>query len=354
MISKRKINLIIASIFVFTFSFLSSSIFLKTVVYAEKLPNVNWRMQCAYPPPENLFPGIPGAYGQAVKFAEMVEKATNGKFRIQVFPGGSIFKTPQLFDGVRKGSIEMGYAAPIYWGGKIPEAAVEFGLPGHMVTYQQAKKLIWGTEWLSILRKNYKEHNIYLLADTEISQYNLISNFPCNNASDLRGKKIRATGIIAKAVKLWGGTPVNIEPSEIYVALQRGTIDGAMYPAYSGITYKLFEVANYVSWPGMVAPDHGAMIANMDAYSELPQAYKDALNEQAEKWSKWCFNERGPQVDGYVQKTAPEEYGTEMIHLTPGAIKEFEELSSPLWDNYREKSEDCAKLLDLMLKAKKF
>jgi len=318
------------------------------------LPQVNWRLQSAYPPPEELFPGVPGAYGQAVKLAEMVKKASNGRFNIQVFPSGALFKTRELFNAVGTGAIEMAWAAPLYWGGKFPEAAVQFGLPGYMVSYQQAKKMVWETNWLEILRRNYAKHGVYLLADTEVAQYNMILTFPCHRPADLEGKKVRATGMMAKALKLWGGVPVKTEPSEIYIALQRGTIEGTLYPAYAGITYKLFEVAKYATWPGLSAPLQISMIVNQEAYRKLPQAYKDLLNEQARKWSEWCYDVRGPAVDKYVREHGPKDFGAKMIDFSPEAIEEFLELSQPVWESYKKRSADCAKLEELLKKAKTF
>jgi len=317
-------------------------------------PKISWRLQSAYPPPEELFPGVPGAYGQALKLARMVEEASNGRFKIEVYPSGALFKTPEVFNAVSTGAIEMAWAAPLYWGGKFPEAAVQFGLPGYMVSYQQAKKMVWETDWLKILRRNYKNHGVYLLADTEVAQYNMILNFPCRRVSDLKGKKIRSAGMFSKAMKLWGGVPVKTEPTEIYIAIQRGTIDGTLYPAYSGITYKLFEVAKYATWPGLSAPLQISMIANLEAYNKLPQEYRDLLNRQARKWSEWCYDVRGPAVDRYVKEHGEKDFGAEMIYFTPETIAEFLQLSEPIWTDYEKRSDDCAKLAELLKKAKGF
>ena len=347
-------SLLTLTLFLFGLSLLSTNFSFTDTASAADLPEIKWRLQSAYPPPEELFPGIPGAYGQAVKLAGMVEKASNGKFKIEVYPAGSLFKTREVFNAVSRGAIEMAYSAPVYWGGKMPEAAVQFGLPGFMVTYQQAKKLVWETNWFQILRPNYEKRGVYLLADVEVSQYNMILKFPCHKPEDLKGKKIRASGTMAKAMKLWGGAPVKTEPSEIYIALQRGTIDGTMYPAYAGITYKLFEVAKYATWPGLGAPIFVSMITNFEAYNKLPQAYKNILNEQAEKWSKWCFDVRGPATDKYVREHAKKDFGAEMIDWSPETVNEFLKLSAPIWDGFRKKSADCAALVDLQAQAKNF
>lgn len=317
-------------------------------------PEVTWKLQCSYPPPEEVFPGVPGAYGQALMLAQMVDKASNGRFKIQVFHSGALFKTPEIFNAVSTGAIEMGYAASLYWGGKFPEAAVEFSLPGFMVTYKQAKKMVWETDWLKILRRNYEKHGVYLLADVEVSQYNFILKFPCHRISDLKGKKIRASGMYAKALKLYGAVPVKIEPAEQYMALQRGTIDGILYPAYTGILYKFFEVAKYATWPGLSSPVLVPMIVNLEAYNKLPQEYKNLLNNQAKKWSEWCFDKRGPKADQYIRERGPEDFGAEMIDFTPETIAEFRKLSKPLWKAYEAKSEDCAELIKLLKKANEF
>jgi TRAP-type C4-dicarboxylate transport system substrate-binding protein len=354
MMAKKRNLLLDLSLFLFGLGLLLGNEPLAGTAAAGDLPAVNWRMQCAYPPPEELFPGIPGAYGQALKLAKMVNEASKGKFQIEVYPAGALFKTSEVFNAVSGGAIEMASAAPVYWGGKMPEAAVQFGLPGFMVSYEQAKKMLWEKNWFQILRPHYEKHGVYLLADVEATQYNMILSFQCHTPGDLKGKKIRASGIMAKAMKLWGAAPVKTEPSEIYIALQRGTIDGTMYPAYAGITYKLFEVAKYATWPGLAAPVFVSMIVNHEAYGKLPQTYRDLLNEQAEKWSKWCFDVRAPAADKYTREHAQKDFGAEMIDWSPETVRAFLDLSAPIWDEFRKKSPDCAALVDLQAKAKDF
>ena len=337
-----------------TFCFIMNFSGVKEIYAAESdLPKVNWKMQCVYPPPENLFPGIPGAYGQSLMLAKMVEKASKGRFKIQVFHSGSLFKASKLFDAVSTGAIEMGYAVPRYWEGKMPEAAVEFNLPGSMLSYAEAKKLIWESDWLKILRGVYKKHGVYNLGNTEIGQYNMILKFPLHKVSDLKGKKLRATGITAKALIKFGGTPVKIGPAEQYIALQQGIIDGTVFPGYTGITYKFFEVAKYVTWPGIAAPNITSMIVNLEAYDKLPQKYKDLLNNTAKKWSAWNFDVRGPKADEYVMNAGKKDYKATMIKLSPETVAEFRKLSRPLWGTYAAKSDACKKLVGLLEKANK-
>ena len=127
-----------------------------------------------------------------------------------------------------------------------------------------------------------------------------------------------------------------------------------MYLAYSGISYKIFEVAKYATWPGLTSPLQISMITSLDAYNKLPKEYKALLNEQAKKWSQWCYDVRGPAVDKYVQEHGPKDFNAQMIYWSPETVKEFLKLSAPIWDTFRKKSPDCAALVELQEKTKDF
>ncbi|MEY3038142.1 MAG: hypothetical protein RL143_709, partial [Pseudomonadota bacterium] len=101
---------------------LAAAVSSATALQAAELPEISWRLQSAVPP------GI-GFYMGGVYFAEEVEKMTNGKFKIRVFPAGEIVGTMQIFDAVSDGTVEAGHTASYYYYGKNPAFALDTTIP---------------------------------------------------------------------------------------------------------------------------------------------------------------------------------------------------------------------------------
>jgi len=86
-------------------------------------PKVQWRLSTAYPPV------LDQLQGAAKRFAKVVEEASGGRFKIEVFPGGQIMKPFDCFDAASKGTIEAFMGVTSYWTAQDKEPASS-GLPG--------------------------------------------------------------------------------------------------------------------------------------------------------------------------------------------------------------------------------
>jgi len=313
---------------------------------AKPAKSFTWKLQSAWPPPEKIM-GYWGAFGQASEIARKVKERTNGGLDIKLFPPAALFKELETPDALKRGAIEMACSAGSYHLSILPEVLFEWGLPYGAKTPDVAGKLLMNEEYLKILRKAYAEkHNVHLLGLSSVSSYNYVTRFPINTMEDLKGKKIRALGVTAQLVKAQGGTPSMITGAEQYMALQRGTIDGTVYPPYAGITYKIFEVAKYHSWPPIYAAVTVNHLVNLGAWNKLPKEYQDILQDEVSKMAKYSFEVSGPALE----KIATEEgkkMKAEATILSDGEYQKFRQAVIPLWEEWGKKSPYCGQLLTI-------
>lgn len=310
-----------------------------------------WKLQSAYPPPEN-FQDYLTAYGQAIEVAKRVKERTNGGLDIKVYSPDALFKTSEAPEALKKGAVEMVLSNGSYHTSILPEAVLESGLPFGAKTSQEVHKLLYGTEYFKILRQAYAEkHNAYLLGLTSVSSYNYLTKFPVKTLDDLKGKKIRAAGLFGQVAQAHGAVPVNLTPSEQYMALQRGTIEGTIYPPYTGITYKLFEVTKYQIWPPIYPVMTINFLVNMDAWKSLPKEYQDILQEEVDKMVKYTFEVSGPAFERIAQEEGKKQFGAETIWLSDAEYAKFRQAVIPIWDEWAKKSEYCAQLVKIAKEA---
>lgn len=335
-------------IFVLFFLFLFLSAFISPGAAQQKPAKIfNWKIQSSWPPPEKLL-GYWGGYGQVAEISRRVKERTNGGLDIKVFPPDSLFKVLESPDALRRGAIEMICSSGPYHVGILPEAFLEWGLPYGAKSSAEIAKLILETEFLSILRKAYAEkHNAYLLGLTGVSSYNYMTRFPIQRLEDLKGKKIRATGTAAKIAAAHGAVPVSLSGAEQYMALQRGTVDGTIYPPYSGISYKMFEVVKYQSWPPVYANANISFLVNLNAWQQLPKEYQQILEEEVAKMMKYSYYESSPALEKIAREEGKKQFGAESIWLSESEYARFRQAVLPLWEEWEKKSPYCAQLVKL-------
>jgi TRAP-type C4-dicarboxylate transport system substrate-binding protein len=206
---------------VFGFCFLTSSVFAQT--------KLNYSV---------FFPAPHKNAVLATEWAKEVEKRTNGRVQITVFPGGTLTPADKCYDGVVKGISDIGFSVLAYTRGKFPLTEVS-DLPLGMKTGLVASKVI---------NDYYKKFKPKELDEVKVMYLHghgpgiIHSKKEIKTLEDLKGMKIRCTGMAAKIVGALGGTPVAMPMGETYDALSRGVVDASMAPQEALQGWKWGEV----------------------------------------------------------------------------------------------------------------
>jgi len=307
----------------------------------------NWKIQSAWPPPEK-FMGYWSGFGQTAEIVRRVKERTNGGLDIKVFPPDALFKVLEAPDALKRGGIEMLCSSGPYHVNILPESLLEWGLPYGTKSSQETAKIILESEFVSVLRKAYAEkHNAYLVGLGSASSYNYITRFPIQKMEDLKGKMIRATGTSAKIATAHGAVPVSLAGAEQYMALQRGTVDGTIFPPYAGLSYKMFEVAKHTSWPPIYAAANINFLVNMNAWNQLPKEYQTILQEETAKMAQYTFHESGPALEKISREEGKKQYGAESTWLAETEFARFQQAVMPLWEEWEKKSPYCGQLVKI-------
>lgn len=335
-----------------TVSFLCGGLWEKGAFAQQQPPpeTVTWKFQSVFPPPEKVL-GYWGVYGQAAEFVRRVKERTHGGFDIKLYIPGTIgIGSTDALSAAKRGAVEMAVGGAIYAPGLVQESRIQHGgLPYGAKRPEQAVSLFFKTDFVKVLRQVYAEKvNCHLLGLTSSSSATYITTFPINRLEDLKGKKIRSTGGITMTVSKQGAVPVNINPGDLYMALQRGTIDGTTFPPYTGISYKLFEVAKYVSMPCGYPYTAMDWVVNMDAWNKLPLEYQKILEEEMDKMSRFTYEESGPNLEKAAKEEGEKQYGAKFVDLSEAEFLRFRDAVIPVWDEMAAISPLAAKLVQII------
>jgi TRAP-type mannitol/chloroaromatic compound transport system substrate-binding protein len=227
----------------------------------------SWKMVTTWPP------NFPGLGIGANNLAKLIEQMSGGRLKIAVYAGGELVPPFEVFDTVSRGSAEMGHGAAYYWKGKAEATqfftAVPFGLNA-----QEIYAWLYYGGGLALYREVYADFNLmpFPAGNTGVQMGGWF-NKRIDAVDDLKGLKMRIPGLGGEILKRAGGTPVTLPGSEIFTALQTGSVDAAEWVGpYNDVAFGMHQAAQYYYYPGWHEPGPALeCLVNAEAWASLPE-----------------------------------------------------------------------------------
>ncbi len=249
--------------------------------------------------------------------AEQINKLSNGRLVIQMNPAGSIASTKDVFDAVRKGTLDASSDYPGYWAGKgMPALDFYYSFAGGMTPMDT---YLWyyhgGGE--KYLKQMYGKYGIVPLMNSATGMESGIrSNKPIRTAKDFKGLKVRmGTRPAQYVLKKMGAKPTLMAGGEVYTALDRGILDAAEFSVPS-TDWKmgLQEVTKYQCLPGWYQVMYGGgWLVNDKAWNAIDDDLKALVKTVAKETYFWSYGK--VSWDSIPAAKNFKEYGTKVTTL---------------------------------------
>jgi TRAP-type C4-dicarboxylate transport system substrate-binding protein len=216
------------------------------------------------------------------KWADEVEKRSNGRVKITMFPGGSLIPSPQAYDGVIKGIADIAMSFQGFTRGRFPLTEA-IDLP-----------LAWksGTSATNIVNELYAKFQPKEYNDTQVMYLHAhgaglfhTRTKVVNKLEDMKGLKIRTSGTLAPIAAALGAAPVAMPMGDTYDAIARGVVDGTVAP-YEGLEqWKLGEVCkNTIENYSIAYSAAGFVVMNKAKWASLPPDVQKIIQEMNKEW----------------------------------------------------------------------
>jgi len=266
------------------------------------------------------------------KFCSDINKESKGKIKIEFFGGGSLLKATKVADGVVQGIADIGFSHVEYTRGRFPITEMldlPLGFPSAWVGTHVANKFykkFKPKEWnkFHVLWFNTCPPNVIILAKK-----------PVYKMSDLKGLTIRGPGRVGDVLKRLGATPKPVPMNEIYEAMARGVVEGSMTPIETLRSFRLAEVAKYVtkSWQiGNVYTFY--VVMNKKVWNRLSQSEKEIFNKVCQK-----YEEKSARIWNKVDLVGlkfGKKHGVKFIDLSPNEVTKWKRAVEPVSHSYVE------------------
>ncbi|MEW6641926.1 MAG: TRAP transporter substrate-binding protein DctP [Pseudomonadota bacterium] len=252
-------------------------------------------------------------------FIAAVEQRTGGKLKLTHYPAEQLGKAKDLLRLTQSGVVDIGYIVPSYASDKMPLSAVA-ELPGGFRDACQATQAYWNLaqDGQFLGTKEYAPNAIRPLVTFVLPTYQIVlsTRKTVNSLADIEGLKIRTAGgaldLMMRSIK---AVPIRMSPPEIYEAMSRGTLDGAMIGYQSAASYDLIGLLK----TGTVNEPLSSVVITYSIsaakWKALPEAYRQVLAEEGERITRDSCAKFAHAEDEALAKAKGK--GIRLIHFSP-------------------------------------
>jgi TRAP-type C4-dicarboxylate transport system substrate-binding protein len=271
-------------------------------------------------------------------WAQEMEKRTNGRVKVQFFWGGALGPGGAQVDGIKAGTFDLAIVCPAFHPGKTPLTNV-LTIPGISSDHIATIKAFVDLAELPEIKAELGKWNAKYLFSTGNGNYEIMSNVPIRTLADIKGTKLRAIGYQAELVKALQGVPVAMPAADIYMALSKGTVAGAVWAGAMELeSYGFHEVIKYYTiTDGFCTGSLGYHVISKDAWNKLTKEEQKISNEIAaeipKKYVRWLQD--GIGRSWYIMQRA----GVQLFVFTKADTKVMLELAMPLRNKWAKEQD---------------
>ena len=287
-----------------------------------------------------------------VKAMDVLKNKANekskGSVTIQIYPAGQLYNDKNMNDAIISGGIDMGLNTVGRWATIVPAMDI-FDVPFIFPSYEKVDKAIdsgLGEKLGSELMKKGVRPLIW--ADYGFVQYANNKKL-VKTPADFDGLKIRGySKYSAETIKAMGASSVTMGSSEVYMGIQRGTIDGQTSGTTAMRDRKMYEVHKYLTITNHASPEFIVAI-NEKSYSKLNADQKKALDAAAlEVRDMIRANAKAEDLKALADLKAK---GMEVYEVPENELQAWRDATKPVWDIFiKENGKFGQELIDICVK----
>ncbi len=253
-----------------------------------------WDMPTAYAPTNFHTENV-------MQFAADVDKATGGKLKLQVHPGASLFKAPEIKRAVQGGQAQIGEILISGYANEDPLFGID-SVPFLATSYADAAKL-WKVSRKAI-EDRFAKQGMVLLYAVPWPPQGIYANKPIGSIADMKGLKLRAYNpYTARIAELAGAQPVTIQVAELAQAFATGAVNANITSGATGYDTKTWEVVKYYYDTQAWIPKN-IIFANRKAFDALDKATQAALMKSAKEAEARGWKTSEEKAKWYLEQLA--------------------------------------------------
>ena len=223
-------------------------------------------------------------------WAQELQERTGGKVKVTIFAAGSAFgHVAKQMDQVRAGAVDIAHGLTGIPRGRMPRTSI-IDMPFLVRTADAASRTLWDL-YPDYLQPEYKGVKVLALHAHNAGQIHTRDR-KVETMADLQGLRLRTPSLaVSMMLEQLGASPVGMPPTQVYENLQKGVIDGTVFPWEAINAFKLYEVLNYHLEADAYTTSF-FFVMNQSKYDALPEDVRQVIDEISgetliEKFGPW-------------------------------------------------------------------
>ncbi|MBI5549149.1 MAG: TRAP transporter substrate-binding protein DctP [Deltaproteobacteria bacterium] len=277
------------------------------------------------------------------QFCVNMRSITGGVLELEPLPAGAVAGQFQMLDAVIAGKCDAINGFTANWANRFPLAAFLSSYPLGLDRPDQWETWYYELGGLALARTAYEAQGVFLVGPIQHDLNCIHSKVPIRSVEDLKGKTIRFPGgIVADVFKQAGVSTVILGGSDVYGALQKGTVDAADFvgPAVN-FNLGLAEVAPYIVMGPRTTPclhqavDLMEFTVNLERWRELPPEVQSVVIAAVRQysWNHYALIQR----ENILAWEKFNKKGVEVIRLTEEDVGKMRRMAIPVWFEWARK-----------------
>ena len=312
-----------------------------------KAAGTTWRIQTSWP----------GGIGLQIfkDWCNSIADKTDGELSFKPFGAKDVVGDFQLFDAVRRGVLEAMNPFTLYWAGRMPASVFLSSYPLGMRNPHEWDVFFYGLGGLEIARSLFKKVGMHYVGPIHHGPNIIHSKVPIRSIEDFRGRKMRLPGgMVAEVFQAAGAKTTLLPGSEIFAALDKGTIDVADYVG-PAVNYSLgfHQVTKYIS---MGPPGFMSLYQPVDLMDlTVSNRAWNKLSKQMKRFVEMEVHVYSDMHHALIQKADQEAWpkfeaaGTIVTRLSQLDVEKFTKLAVPRWFAWANKDKDATRIFKIQL-----
>ena len=249
----------------------------------------------------------------AEKFAEEVDRLSEGRIKIQVYANSTLGGDRELLESCKDGDIPFVVQNTAPQVTFMPDLAI-FDVPCAFEELDECREVLDDAEFSSLISEVYKKGGYQLLGIADQGFRIMSTNKAVKSIQDFKGQKIR-TMENPYHLAFWksvGANPTPMSFAEVYIGLQQHTIDAQENPYEVIVSNRLYEQQDYVVETNHL-PHLITLIMNDEFFMDMPEEDQEILREAAASATEYARQASDDRIADRVQTI--EDSGTKILKI---------------------------------------
>ncbi len=281
----------------------------------------------------------------AAQFIDDVQTMSGGEIAIEMFYSSSVVATTETWDAAVNGILDCDMTGGAYQTGKNP--AFQFVgdiMGGYDTPWQQISWLYYGGGY-DAAQELYNANGMQLIGWWLYGQESLSSSKPIAGPEDLKGWKFRSPpGLETEIFTEMGASPIVMDFTEIFTALETGIIDGADASGiYNNVGLGLYDIVKHATYPGFHSMPSDHLACNKDVWDGLSEQHRRIIDTAMQKLTlHTALSNEKKNAEAAAELAAN---GVTLHDWSPEDRADFRKAAQKAWDGWAAKTPEAAALV---------